>query len=744
MNSLQLLEAIGDVNGKYILEAQTCREHKPRRRASKLKVLILAAALALLLTGCTYAVLKLHDLKVGQWTPKPFQMNEEEKRNPPAPRDMLSLQGFAGTPEYLANREWLEFESGYDLDGALLHQEDQARNMPPEAYDAVFAYTSEMQAKVDELCEKYGLKLPGRRIQTNEFAEDFFIALGIPSIHKKEAAIENAYDNGSYYYPNGSFRTSGNLWLTDSTWTNEFSYSYGFVRKGYFDSTAAVAVADINAFDQWKYTAADGTKLLLAISPEQCLVLADRPDAFISISVYYPSLGESYVFGDEPMTHKALESFADSFDYKIRPLGIGQTYESYADFLMNLYPVPTREFMYILQDLDGDGSDELLVNRNGSFNLILTMEDGKAKIIYFAPDLRLMEDNVIWDNNYASEYDSGETRWRFLKFRNGEPVCVDYVEYSPLKSQWGKSVSLGDKPYFDEAISEDEAYGIMDRYTYAGTRWESVFGFPGYEGPGAYKSAELPPVEPGSDREKLIEATWVDPLEFADAKIIYNGKTYVYRCPASLGVLVDPQVVGQLTYPLDGELSTNCQRLATWDVVQDANTPGGWLRVETMYEQSLYFVPEDMAYPEEFTWEENEDGSVTILKYLGREANVEVPDQIDRKHVTILGEVFADNPYVEHVTIPEGVKTLQANTFYGCLNLRSARFPESLQGIGHSVFQVCPLLEDLWFQGNAPYLGNYIFFPTAADRNPPIRLHYPDGSTGWDESIWPDFEHIAE
>lgn len=741
MTSLELLEAIGEINGKYILEAQSCREAPPRRRASRLKVLLIAAAMALLLAGCTYAVLRLQDLKIGQWEPKPYEMNQEEQRNPPAPRDTLSLQGFAGSPEHLAGKEWLEFESSYDLDGQLLQKADQARNISPEVYDAVHAYTPEMQAKVDEICEKHSLKLPGRYTTIYGPEENLFPVLGLPGIHREDTQIDNIFDAGGYYYQNGNFQISGSLRLTNGTWNNEFSYSYRYSRKGYLDTTA-ISVSDMDAFDQWEYVSADGTKLLLAISPEQCLVLADRSNAFISINIHYPSIGESTVFGTEPMPHEALEAFADAFDFGIQPLGMGQTYESYADFLTNLSPAPTREDGYILQDLDADGSDELLVTRNGSFSLILTTVDGQAKILYMAPELRLMEDHVIQDYSCTSEFEGGEQRHRFLKFQEGQCVYQDYVEYSAIKSQWGKSLSLGDKPYFEQTISEEEAYGIIDKYTYAGTPWKPIWGFPGYQGPGAYSSGDLPPVEPGSDRARLIEASGVDPLEFQDAKLIYNGKTYVYRCPASLGVLVNPEVLGQLSYPLSGELSTNCPRLAGWDVVHCTNAPGDeWLQLSALYEQGLYFVPEDMAFPNEFTWEENEDGTITLLNYLGREANVEVPAQIDGKQVTHLGEVFANNPDVEHVTIPEGVRILDADTFYGTLNLRSVRFPESLEGIGHSVFGLCPLLEDLWFQSNAPYLGNYIFFPLAADRDPPIRLHYPEGATGWDESIWPEFEH---
>ncbi|MDO5401386.1 MAG: hypothetical protein Q4F17_10500 [Eubacteriales bacterium] len=471
MTALELLEAIGDVNGAYILEAQSVREPRPRRRTSKWKILILAAAMALLLSGCAYAVLKLQDLQLGQWTPNPVFMDETERDKPHPSRDVISLHGFAGSPGFQALQEWLEFKNTYDTD-----ESGQNNYSSPEAYRSFFCFNQEMQDKVDELCQKYGLNLPGRSIISYDAEGDLFPSVGISSILREDAAVIYTFEGAGTYFQSGNFHLPGKLTLTDSAWTSPFVYFFSYTSKDCFDGNF-MSVGSIDSFQQWTYTASDGTPLLLAVSPESCLVLADRGNAVISITVCYPICGET-VLGDEPMTHAALEAFADCFDYSIKPLGIGRTYPGYAEFLTGLCPAPTENDLYLLRDLDGDGSDELLVTHNGSFSLVLTMENDRAKIVYFAPDLWLSGD-VILDNTYVQE---GQEIYRMLAFREGRFEYENYIENSVLKEGWGKSAALGDKPYWEVPITADEAWGIINSYELRQPRWFPVADFPGFAG----------------------------------------------------------------------------------------------------------------------------------------------------------------------------------------------------------------------------------------------------------------------
>lgn len=743
MNSMDLLEAIGDINGTYILEA---REPIRKRRVSpKLKVLLIAAAMALLLAGCAIAVLKLQNLKIGQWIPNPIYMNEAERDHPQPPRDVISLMGYAGTPEYLAAQEWLEFENGYDRDGELVKEADRIRYQTPEAYDSVFCYTQEMQDKVDEICEKYDLKLPGRRL----FYEDtfgaaqsvLFPALGIPGIHRADAQIDGVTDCNGSYFANGAFDYCSDLTLTDPDvdFPYNFFYAYQYFPKGYF-ITGYKTVADMDAFDQWEYMTKSGVTVLLAISPDESLVLADRDDAFISICVHYPSIGE-IVFGDRPMTRKALEAFADAFDFTIKPIGVGAVYESYADFLTNLYPEPTLEDLYLLRDLDGDGSDEALTGRDGFFDRVLSMVDGQAKVVYASPGCKLCADNVILDYSNRDSY-----VYRMVKLRDGQPEYVDYLEFDPLKAAWGRSLSLGDKPFLEEVLPEEEIWTIVNRYYQIMPQWTPIFAFPGYEGPGADPGC-APSSLYAEERARQQAICHVDPYAYIGAHIYLDGRTYVYQSPYGIADYELADTPGWLSYPKSQDLSTDFEALDGEHVTYiTGGLVGDALTVDLKEGGSLLFVPEDVSYDAEWEYKENEDGTLTILKYRGNSSFVVVPWQIGGRQVTVIsgpGEgAFSNCPSVEEVSISNGVKRINDNTFYSCCRLRSVHLPESLESIGHSAFQMCPILGTVIFEGNAPAHGNYLFdTPTAVTGSFYTKILYNPASTGWDGEAWSWYEN---
>ena len=133
MKAITLLESITGIRDKFILEAheESSAQHK---RPSRRKFLLIAAiiALMLLLVGCVAYVLSLRDLKIADFTPAQGQSATTGKN------EIISLQGFAGTPGYQAHWEWLEFRETYDPDGNLLnlsHFDDYVE--PEECIDGV-------------------------------------------------------------------------------------------------------------------------------------------------------------------------------------------------------------------------------------------------------------------------------------------------------------------------------------------------------------------------------------------------------------------------------------------------------------------------------------------------------------------------------------------------------------------------------------------------------------------------------
>ena len=136
MKAITLLESITGIRDKYILEARE-EQSKAHKRPSNHKFLLIAAiiALMLLLAGCVAYVLSLRDLKVGDWSAAQGQPSATDKN------ELISLQGYAGTPGYQALQEWLAFREAYDPDGNLLNLSPFDDYVEPEEYRVYTCYT---------------------------------------------------------------------------------------------------------------------------------------------------------------------------------------------------------------------------------------------------------------------------------------------------------------------------------------------------------------------------------------------------------------------------------------------------------------------------------------------------------------------------------------------------------------------------------------------------------------------------
>ena len=115
---------------------------------------------------------------------------------------------------------------------------------------------------------------------------------------------------------------------------------------------------------------------------------------------------------------------------------------------------------------------------------------------------------------------------------------------------------------------------------------------------------------------------------------------------------------------------------------------------------------------EDWDWAEQGDGTISIISYKGNAAQVEVPSILDGREVTEIGcqvfygnetmtditipntikviqeEAFAYCSGLNHVTLPEGVVSLEDDAFY-CAGLASIALPESLEKIGENTFAGC-------------------------------------------------------
>ncbi len=72
-----------------------------------------------------------------------------------------------------------------------------------------------------------------------------------------------------------------------------------------------------------------------------------------------------------------------------------------------------------------------------------------------------------------------------------------------------------------------------------------------------------------------------------------------------------------------------------------------------------------------------------ITKYKGNDSYVVVPDEINGKAVTIIGEsAFAGNETLEYISLPNKLEMILAESFSGCTNLQTIVLPNSVKKIG--------------------------------------------------------------
>ena len=109
----------------------------------------------------------------------------------------------------------------------------------------------------------------------------------------------------------------------------------------------------------------------------------------------------------------------------------------------------------------------------------------------------------------------------------------------------------------------------------------------------------------------------------------------------------------------------------------------------------LIVAQEDLtlrANSNDFIWEDNGDGSATIIKYIGSDKDVEIPREINRLRVTEIfgGTAIADGAFfgkgLTSVIIPDTVKIIHDNAF-AVNNLKSITIPDGVVSIGRFAFQ---------------------------------------------------------
>ena len=210
--------------------------------------------------------------------------------------ELLSLQGWFGSPEHQAAADWQDFLNHYD-DGGALEAIGNGDTGLSERYLPYGVWTQEMADALDGIAEKYGLALH----QDSTVYDDTVSFLAVTG----DFIDENLIYPG-YAYPDGTFQCDGGWVAADGV---ERGFQLRRTVKGVFDEVY-LNIGDADAYRQWVYETAEGVSLLLAERADgsRALILADRPESFVAVNI----LGT-----EEPLAREDLEAFAEGIDFSI-------------------------------------------------------------------------------------------------------------------------------------------------------------------------------------------------------------------------------------------------------------------------------------------------------------------------------------------------------------------------------------------------------------------------------------------
>ena len=299
---------LNSIDDDYISEAdvfdpETIQEPPERIVHMKKRIITFALAAALMLAlGITaYAIYnwRLQDLVLHSSTENETEITESQSYDPlPEGVDIISLQGYTGSPEYKAMLAWSEFQKGYDRDGEIL----AAVGNDPTPWDEKYnyngygIYSQEMADKLDAIAAEYGLTLHSGGVHFTTSMAEMYERFG------NFCAAEDYY---GYYFDDGTFQC-------DCVYDG-LSFQIRRCMKGTMDAVS-LNVDDAEQYEQWEYQTASGVTVLLARGSNKALIVADLPGSFVVVNIIdslQPLPGES-IFSTQK-----VEALADSIDFSV-------------------------------------------------------------------------------------------------------------------------------------------------------------------------------------------------------------------------------------------------------------------------------------------------------------------------------------------------------------------------------------------------------------------------------------------
>lgn len=322
MNGKDIIWSLRHVSDDVIEEAEygsfPLRAEKSESNSHRIfrRPFLVAAIIAmmLLLVGCAVVyMLSLKEIKLGEQQTSYDSFSYDPDTGVPVEylgkanitEQVLSFAGMRDTPAFQAAQEWFDFKQAYDPNGEIQSSVWGKEPEFPAEYSGYGLYTQEMKDKLDELLQKYDLKLRGAYVPFRT-TKQLLRAMGMETILHSGSQGETQVTQAAYY-ENGNLDLIFFLQLPgEEPIENTFCCLYYRQKNCLIDDFATIN-ADSD-WREWNYTTASNDDVLIVRAPDSYVwVFCDTGNTTATLRL------------ESNLTDRQVELAADAIDFSLEP-----------------------------------------------------------------------------------------------------------------------------------------------------------------------------------------------------------------------------------------------------------------------------------------------------------------------------------------------------------------------------------------------------------------------------------------
>lgn len=321
LNREKIFAAIGEIDDALILPVLEQLEQgtvRPRRAYRKVIRIALIAAVIAALLAVTAAATGLFGLQSRLVPNEPAAENSDPRL--PVRRDHISLNGLAGSAEYQACAEWVNYCDYY---GEAMSAECLAAGERADAWkdnfhsfaatqkerDICRIYGAEdetMYRRLMEICRKYGVSL----LTDITYAPSESYLFETTGLSPYIRGVEHYdYDLGSFLFEDGSFKDESTITVNGRI----YAYTLTCIHPGVLYPFSMDIPMDVEC-QEWEHTAAGAPRLDMALFSYEdsydLKIFCNSQDMYVTLSLRWNVDGQ-----EEPF--ETAERLAECFDFSV-------------------------------------------------------------------------------------------------------------------------------------------------------------------------------------------------------------------------------------------------------------------------------------------------------------------------------------------------------------------------------------------------------------------------------------------